>query len=233
MDRPIILSVFAATVLSLLAFLLLIPPTLDQGTADLPWRIERDAAGRTQVFGLTLGVSTLAQMRARLGEDGEINLFHRPGEIEPYQVEVFFKDIELHQLRADIVATLAVPGTVLSAMYERGLRISQLGSGSKKIRLDPPDIETLLTYPIRTLTYLPRIHLDRALIERRFGCPAERVKEPESEIVHLLYPARGLDIARASDGSVVIQYVNVSDFARIRAPLAGGVPDAPAGDSAP
>ena len=45
-------------------------------------------------------------------------------------------------------------------MYERGLRISQLESGGKKVKLDPADVETLLNRPIRSITYLPQARLE-------------------------------------------------------------------------
>ncbi|MFY9974032.1 MAG: hypothetical protein WAK53_07245 [Chromatiaceae bacterium] len=219
MDRKIILGVVGAALLGFFAVLLLIPPTIDDGEVRLPWRTATNAAGQTQVFGFTLGETSLAEVRELFGQEGTINLFETPGRPERYGVEVYFEQVYLQSLRADFVITLDVDQSTLGAMYERGLRISQLGSGSKKIKLDPVDVEALLPRPIRSITYLPQARLDEPLIERRFGTPAERRTEPETGIVHWLYPERGIDIARDPKGKVVIQYVSQSDVAQLLAPF--------------
>ena len=220
MDRKIVLSVLGAAILSFVAILLLMPATLDDITERLPWRIAQDDAGRTRVFGFTLGQTTLAEVRAVLQEAGELSLFKFPGDPPRHAAEAFFEQIELQRLRADFVIALDVDQPTLIGMYDRGLRISQLGSGSKKITLDPADAEALASRPIQSISYLPKARLDAARLEQRFGRPSREVTEPESGIVHWLYPERGLDIGRAPDGRVIIQYVNPRDFDALTAPLA-------------
>jgi hypothetical protein len=219
MDRSIVLSVLAAAVLGFFAVLLLIPPTLDDGTLRLPWRVAQTDAGQTQVFGFTLGETTLAEVREVFEEEGEINLFETPGGAERYAVEVFFEQIYLQRLRANFVISLDVSQETLAQMYERGLRISQLGSGDRKVKLDPDDVEILVQRPIRAITYLPQARLEPELIETRFGQPERRITEPETGVEHRLYPTRGLDVARDPRGKVVIQYVNPGDFEQLLRPL--------------
>lgn len=219
MDRKIILSVLGAALIGFFAILLLMPPTVDDGIDRLPWQIAQDTSGRTQVFGFTLGQTTLAEVREVFGETGEINLFKTPDVTQSYSVEAFFEQIDLKRLRADFIMTLDVDQATLSAMYERGLRISQLASGSKKVKLNPMDAEILADRPIRSIGYLPKARLDPALIEQRFGVPAEHLTESKTGIVHWLYPERGLDIGRDPDGRLILQYVNPGDFARLKAPL--------------
>ena len=233
MDRKIILGVVGAALLGFFAVLLLIPPTIDDGEVRLPWRTATNAAGQMQVFGFTLGETSLAEVRELFGQEGTINLFETPEREERYGVEVYFEQVYLQSLRADFVITLDVDQPTLEAMYERGLRISQLGSGSKKIKLDPVDVEDLLPRPIRSITYLPQARLDEPLIERRFGTPAERRTEPETGIVHWLYPERGIDIARDPKGKVIIQYVSQSDVAQLLAPFETQGSDEPATAEAP
>jgi hypothetical protein len=220
MDRKIVLGVVGAALLGFFAVLLLMPPTIDDGQVRLPWRTATDAAGNTQVFGFTLGETSLDQVRDLFGQEGTINLFETPGREERYGTEVYFEQVYLQSLRADFVITLDVDQETLGAMYERGLRISQLGSGAKKVKLDPRDADTLRHRPIRAITYLPQARLDEALIDKRFGTAAGRRTEPGTGIVHWLYPERGMDIARDPKGKVVIQYVNRTDFASLLAPLA-------------
>lgn len=249
MDRKIIYSIIAAALLGFVALVLLIPPSANDDritriadairsglsrlmppstTKDdivrLPWRVTADQAGYTTVFGFTLSQTTLAEVREQFGEDGTINLFQTPDQPQPLGVEAFFEQVYLQSLRADFVITLDVDQATLAPMYERGLRISQLESGSKKIKLDPTDVDILLQRPIRAITYLPQARLSTEVIEKRFGTPAERRVEPGTATVHWLYPNRGFDIARSPGGKVVIQYVNRGDFQRLARPLSGPAP---------
>jgi hypothetical protein len=224
MDRQIILSVLGVAILGFLGVLLLMPASIEDGPDRLPWRVTQDASGHSQVFGFTIGETTLAEVRTLFGEDGKVNLFQDPTQAGSYGVEAFFDQIHLQRLRADFVIALDVDQATLAAMYERGLRISQVGSGSRKIKLDPADVEILSARPIRSISYLPKARLDNALIEQRFGTPDLRLTEPETEIVHWLYPERGMDIGRSPNGTVVIQYVNPDDFDRLLSPLQDAVP---------
>lgn len=211
MDRKIILYVLSAAVLGFMAMMLL-PGREGDPNPKLPWDVAVDAEGQVTVFTLTLGRSTLADARRLFGdEEGEINLFAQTG--SDYVVEAYFERVYLSGLRADFVITIDVGPDTATAMYDRGLRISQLPSGSKKVKMAPNDLDQIADLPIRHITYLPAARLDEDLIESRFGAPEEKVTE-ESGITHWLYSHRGLDIGRDTDGSVVIQYLNPEDFRR-------------------
>ena len=218
MDRKIILSTLAAAAMLFIGIMLILSILPDEraGLKLYPWDVSQDAAGHTRVFNLTIGESTLADARALLGDEGKINLFESPDGTRT--VEVYFKNIFLSNLKADWIITLGVPEDQLAAMYERGLRISKTSSGSRKVKLDPVDVERLANAPIRILTYLPWKGLEPRDIAGRFGEPAEKRTE-ESGIVHWLYPELGMDIARDDDGGVVIQYLNPGSFDRAVAPL--------------
>jgi len=217
-DRKIILTTLAAALMGFIGIMLILPllPNERAGLKLFPWDVERDAAGTTHVFGLGMGESTLADARSLLDEEGKVNLFENPDGRR--SVEVYFDNIILSNLRADWIATLQVPEADLAGMYERGLRISKASSGSRKVKLDPADVEPLADAPIRILTYLPWKSLEPRDIAGRFGEPAEQRTE-ESGVVHWLYPERGMDVARDPDGGVVIQYMNQPDFERAMALL--------------
>ncbi|WP_462330666.1 hypothetical protein [Thiohalocapsa halophila] len=230
MDRKIILSTLAAAAMLFIGIMLILSILPDEraGLKLYPWDVSQDAAGNTRVFDLTIGESTLADARALLGEEGKINLFENPDGTRT--VEVYFKNIFLSNLKADWIITLGVPEDQLAAIYERGLRISKTGSGSRKVKLDPVDVERLADAPIRILTYLPWKSLEPRDIAGRFGEPAEKRTEA-SGIVHWLYPELGMDIARDDDGGVVIQYLNPESFDRAVAPLPA--PEEPAASPEP
>jgi hypothetical protein len=220
MDRKAILYTLAAAVLAFIAIMLFPGERPDEGQPRLPWDVGVDSQGRTQVFGLTLGRSTLAEVQALFREEGEISLFL--SEQGQYTAESYFEQIYLNRLRADFVLTLDAPQETLAGMYDHGLRVSQLPSGSQRIKLDPADVGTLTQAPIRHITYLPQSKLPEDLLEHRFGTPAERITEPTSGVVHWIYPDKGFDLARDPKGKVVIQYVNPADLPGLVQTLRGG-----------
>ncbi|MEA3640761.1 MAG: hypothetical protein VBE63_12570 [Lamprobacter sp.] len=223
MDRKILLSVLTGALLAFIGIWMLLSAFPDEraGIRLYPWDVSRAPSGQLQAFGLTLGESTLADLRALLGEEGKLNLFAETRPDAPdrdFTVEAYFDNILLSNLKADWVVSLAVPQDQLAGMYDRGLRASKLASGSRKVVLDPDDAAPLAEAPIRSITYLPWKSLRPEDIVGRFGEPERQLTEKRG-VVHWLYPDQGLDIARDTDGGVVIQYLNPADFERALQPL--------------
>jgi hypothetical protein len=188
--------------------------------AVLPWQVQANAEGSTTVFGLTLGRSTLAQARQRLGEDGELSLFSsRDGSRR--SLEAYFDNVNLRGLRAKMVLTLRLPEVELAGLFDRGTRISSLSSGDKRITLRPEDLERARQLPVHSITYIPNLRLEGDTVRRRFGEPAERLVE-DGQVTHWLYPDRGLDIALTPAGRTVFQYLLPSEFERVHRPLLQG-----------
>ena len=214
MERKVILGVLAFSLLILGAALLL-PSRAPDPNPKVPWQIELDTQGHTQVFGITLGQSTLAEVRQLLGENGEISMFASAD--GDYAIEAYFQQLFLSGFRADMVMTLDVTIEEAEEMFGRGSRIAKMGSGEKKITLATEDLKTLENRPIRHITYLPKANLDEALLVKRFGNPNQRIVEP-SGVVHLLYPEKGLDLAVDQEAKEVFQYTLPARFPERWAP---------------
>jgi hypothetical protein len=228
LDRKILLSVLTGALLAFVGIWMLLSAFPDQraGQRLYPWDATRTPSGQLQVFGLTLGESTLADLRTLLGEEGKLNLFAETDADGPdtdFTVEAYFDNILLSNLKADWVVSLTAAQAELATMYDRGLRASKLASGSRKVKLDPDDAATLADAPIRSITYLPWKSLRPQDIVGRFGEPSQQLTEA-SGVVHWLYPDPGLDIARDPDGGVVIQYLSPEDFKRALQPLEAAKP---------
>ena len=183
----------------------------------LPWLITVDANGDSTVFGLTLGQSTLADAREVFQEQGKTSLFLSPQ--QQIAIEVFFQRLFLSGLRADVVLTLEVEEQLATQIYDRGLRVSTLGSGTRKVELASSDQEQLAGAAIARITYLPATDLDEEIMLRHFGEPGKKITENKTGIVHWLYADVGLDIAVNADGKEVLQYVPPSRFDMLMEPL--------------
>lgn len=191
-------------------------PSQPANNSDRPWHIEHPSPDATSIFGLTLGRSTTRDAEQRFHEQAKSSLFKSPdGQLA---VEMFFEQVTLAGLKARIVINIAVPDAELQGMYERGLRVSGTGSG-KKITLAPDDADRVRALPIASLTYMPSIRLEEEIINKRFGKPAQRIRETKSGAVHWLYPQHGLDITLGDQEKPVLQYVPPKDFDKLLQPL--------------
>ena len=107
----------------------------------------------------------------------------------------------------------------LQTMYDSGVRISTMGSGTRKVSLNSEQLQQVRQSVISSLTYMPSINLSEELIQHRFGDPHQKLKDPEGDAVHWLYPDKGVDIALSERAKEVIQYVHPANFDRVREPL--------------
>lgn len=222
---------FMKFALALLAFVVvaLVVPFLIPGAGrqqgsdpetNLPWQIEVDAQGNSHVFGLVPGGSTLGQVRERFGADVEIAIIATPDEVG--SLEAYYNQVSLGFLLARIIVTVDASPEVVTAMRERALKAQYMESATRKIRLHPDDLAAADQLPIRALSVIPSINLDEAAVLQRFGPAAERLQVSERR-VHLLYPAKGLDVILDQDGKELLQYVAPRNFALLREPLKAGM----------
>ena len=184
--------------------------------SDLPWHIEHPTADTSRIFGITLGLSNTNEAEQHFKEAAKPILFKSPsGQLV---VEVFFEQVNLAGLKARVVLNIAVPDAELHGMFERGLRMNATGSG-KEITMTPDDIASVFTMPVSSLTYMPSVRLEDAVFAKRFGQPAQRIREKKSGAVHWLYPQHGLDITLGGGEKPLLQYVAPKDFDKLTRPL--------------
>jgi len=213
-ENKIYLIVTVVSVLLLVgSFLIPGEPTMKD---DLPWHIEHPTPSSVRIFGLTLGLSNTNDAQKKFKEEAKPSLFMAPsGQLI---AEAFFEQVDLAGLRSKIVLTIDVPEAELKGMYERGLRMAATGSG-KKITLASEDATRLYTHPISSLTYIPGFRVEDEMFLKRFGQPAQRVKEKGNGATHWLYPQNGLDITLGGEDKPLLQYVSPTQFHKLSEPL--------------
>ena len=218
MGKHAFLSVMGITILAL--FLGIYLSSLSErkvSDTGFPWQIENLESGHTRVFNLTIGESTLNDAEQLYKERAKINLFLSSQ--SDAVIEAFFSQVKIAGLKSKMVVSFDIPAEEIQAIYKRGERIATLDSGIRKVTLLDDDTQLVRQSVISSITYLPSIHLDAELIEKRFGQPAEKIKDTESDAIHWLYPNKGVDIALSETEKEVIQYVEPKDFNKLIAPL--------------
>lgn len=217
MERHTFLSVLAVTLIALAVAIFLPSGRPPVQKSDLPWSVTVDGEGQSHLFGLTLGRSTVGEVMQRLREPAEVTMFvSAEGK---RSVEVYFDRAPFGELSAKAVVGVGLDDETLRGMFERGIRISSLAGGLRKVELSHDDLRRVNSAPIASITYLPAANLDAEVVRRRFGEPVERMRERESELEHWLYPAIGLDLTLDAKGKEVLLYVKPSEFEKVVAPL--------------
>jgi len=217
MDKKIILGVVALAIVSI--FLLLLAPDNAVHTPDtLPWNITHPTPDTTRIFGITLGKTTLDQTAEVFKGQAEVEISLFKPTDGKLGVEAFVEEVNFNGLKAKIVMNIAVPAEELQGMYQRGLRINSTPSG-KRITLTYDDLARVRSLPITSLTYLPNLSLEEAVITKRFGEPAQRVRENKTGTIHWLYPQNGLDVVLGGKEKPLLQYLPPKDFELLSGPL--------------
>lgn len=216
MKFALYLLAFVVAALTLPFFVPSSGPQEGDPNSGLPWQISIDAAGKSQVFGLTPGVSTLADLKRRLGSEVEVAVIAEPNELGT--LEAYYAQVPLGFVLAKVIATVDTPKEAISEMRDRALKAKHMESMTRKITLHPDDLVMADRLPIKALSVIPTVNLDEATITQRFGEPGERIVISPTR-VHLLYPRFGLDVMVDQNGKELLQYVSPQQFASLRDPL--------------
>ena len=217
MDKKIILGVIALAIVSI-TLVLQAPDNAVHTPDTLPWNITHPTPDTTRVLGISLGKTTLDQTSELFKGQAEVEISLFKPTDGKLGVEAFVEEVNYNGLKAKIVMNIAVPEEELQGMYQRGLRINSTPSG-KRITLTFDDLNRVRSLPIVSLTYLPNVRLEEAVITKRFGEPAQRIREDRTDVIHWLYPQHGLDIVLGGKEKPLLQFLSPSNFERLSAPL--------------
>lgn len=210
-------------VFALIAVLLAAYPFFDsykknERLIGLPWQINILDDASTEVFGLNVGHSRLADAVEKLGSDMELAIVTATDKDEVGSLEMYYGHYRAGLLSGKLVLQTDVDEQAIKRWRENALRSEYMASGlAKKYTLSAEDVAQVLDEVIVSLTFIPAVNLDEEVILARFGEPDARVEL--DGVTHFLYPAKGLDIALHEDSKEVLQYVKPVDFQQLVAPL--------------
>ena len=190
-------------------------PHGNEPVTGLPWQIDRLADGNTRVFGITLGQTTLGEAIALLGDDMDLAIIAAPDEAG--SVEAYYSHYSAGPITGKLILIVDIPSARLAPMRERAFH----DGGTRRYHLHPEDLPLAMRAPVRVITFLPSFNLDEAIIEDRFGSPAEVIQVNAGQR-HLLYPDLGLDLILSTDTRELLQYLQPQAFGAHRSHLQQG-----------
>lgn len=206
---------------ALLAVAAAIYPFLDQSEdtdtlVGLPWQIEIQPDGSTQVFGLHIGVSRLSDAYKILGSDMELAVIAATDEVGT--LEMYYGHYQAGLLSGKLVLQTNASAPNIKHWRENAVKSEYMATGlAKKYLLSQDDLPQALNEIIIGLTFIPAVNLDEEVILARFGEPDKRIQS--AGVTHYLYPAKGLDIALHDTAKEVLQYVPPKAFQQLMQPL--------------
>lgn len=186
-----------------------------------PWQVKHQPDGSITIFKINLGHTTLAQAESLFAEQAELSLF-KPKDKEAV-IEAYFDKILIAGFSSKLIISFSIDQSRIMGMYDRGARISTLGSGTRRVTLSSDDQVLIRNEAIASITYLQSANLTGAIIEKRFGKADQVIVEKKNETEHWLYPKLGVDVALHKDAKEVIMYVNPADFSKILTPLQNNI----------
>ena len=186
-----------------------------QTLKGLPWQVALLADGSSQVFGLTLDKSTLGDAVATLGTDMELAVIAAGDEAG--NLEMYYPNYRAGLLGGKLILATARDDASTMAYRLNAVKTEILKTGSRKYVLTQEDYEKAFKSVITNIAFIPAVNLDHDTIIKRFGQPGAIVHQ--DELVHYLYPEKGLALALSEEGKEVLQYVSPRLFDRLQEPL--------------
>jgi len=210
--HPILVSILIA-----LTLLGCSPPTVE--VKDLPWEVSLDESGQVEVFGVTLGKSTLNEAVNQWRTEAKVALFESPeGDLS---LEGFFGRVKLGPFSTHLIVRLQVPPESMEAFVAERVKRAPMPSGAKRYKLQSKHLKQAYQLPVAEITYIPLISSDDELLRQRFGEPVERRDLAEGRSLWF-YPQKGLVIVLDEDDKEVFQYFNPKNYDEVRARLEAG-----------
>ena len=183
----------------------------DEAVTGLPWQIDILPDGNTQVFGITLGQTTLREAIERLGDDDmDVAIIAAPSEAGA--LEAYYSHYSAGPITGKLILIVDIDPQVLLPMRKRAFK----DGGTRKYHLHPDDLPLAWRSRVKAINFMPSFNLDEEIVQARFGTPAE-VLQLDAGLQHLFYPDKGLDLILDADGKEVLQYLSPAEFDAHRA----------------
>jgi hypothetical protein len=208
-------------VFALVVAVLAVYPFLQQSEhgeplTGLPWQVEIQSDGSTQVFGIHIGSSRLLDAVSVLGDNMEVAIVAATDETG--SLEMYYGQYHAGLLSGKLVLHTDVSETDISQWRETAVKSEYMASGTaRKYKLSKQALEQAFNEVITGITFIPAVNLDEEVIVSRFGMPDKQLQSGGA--MHYLYPEIGLDITLHKDMKEVLQYVSPQAFQQLTAPL--------------
>jgi len=171
----------------------------------MPWQSYINDQGKTVVFGLTMGESTLAESMRLFGTEVKASLFEDVDQKKT--LEVFFSSTKVGGISAKVILNLALTNQQFDYLNNNIKESGVMPTGNKKTSFNKAGEASMFTLPIESLTFIPSADLSPDTITGLFKQP-ESVNLVESGVEYWHYPGKGLRIIVDQENKEILEFYN-------------------------
>lgn len=182
-----------------------------------PWQVSILPDGRSRVFGVVLGETSLKEVDVILNSLPVVALFEAN---EKLSLEAYYKNVSLGGLIGSFIFTIDASDKQLNNIKSESSKRKHAENKGLRYELDKPTSDKTKSFKVKNLSYIPTVQLDEKMIIKRFGEPSHKIKLITNEAGwHYLYKEKGLDLIFKEEGKEVLQYVQPRNFNELLLPL--------------
>jgi len=182
-----------------------------------PWQVKVLPDGKSSVFGIVLGETSLQEVDAILKSTSKMALFELNKKLA---LEAYYKNVSLGGLIGSFIFTLDASDEKLKKIKKESHKQKRAENKGLRYDLDKPASDKSKSLIVKNLIYVPTVQLDEKTIVQRFGQPTYKIKLKTKDLGwHYLYPEKGLDLIFKEEGKEVLQYVLPGKFNLLLEPL--------------
>jgi len=171
----------------------------------MPWQSYVNEQGKTVVFDLTMGESTLAESMRLFGSEVEASLFEDKDQKQT--LEVFFSSTKVGGISAKVILNLVLNNQQFDYLRSHIKETEVMPTGNKKTIFNQTGESSMFGLTISALTFIPSADLSPDTLLGLFKKPA-RVEPLEESVEYWYYPDKGLRIIVDAEGKEILEFYN-------------------------
>ncbi len=171
----------------------------------MPWQSYVNDQGKTVVFDLTMGESTLAESMRLFGSEVEASLFEDKDQKQT--LEVFFSSTKVGGISAKVIVNLALNNQQFDHLNSNIKETEVMPTGNKKTIFNQTGESSMFNLTISALTFIPSADLSPDTLLGLFKKPA-RVESLETGVEYWHYPDKGLRIIVDQENKEILEFYN-------------------------
>jgi hypothetical protein len=172
----------------------------------LPWQSKVNASGQTEIYNLVIGSSSFQDAIRTFGKDLEVSLFKNQD--ESFQLEAFYNNIEIAQIRGQLIVELLMSKNQLSFLQNNIKSSEKLPTGNEKFELNLFAKSSLRNLMIKKIVFIPKTDIAPSTIIDRFG-KADKISSDAQGVEYWIYQEKGLRIIYNANGKEMMEYSNL------------------------
>lgn len=204
-ESKLVLIILLITIVIYSVFYLITRDVAIPDNQAMPWQSYVNDQGRTVVFDLTMGESTLADAMRLFGSEVEASLFEDKDKQQ--NLEVFFASTKVGGISAKVILNLNFNNYQFDYLSNNIKEIEVMPTGNKKTSFNKAGESSMFALTIKSLTFIPKADLSTDTLTSLFKKPA-RVELVESGVEYWHYPSKGLRIIVDAERKEILEFYN-------------------------